>query len=97
VRSSPFSALPPRYLAYCNAHGAETPEAQRIADAKRYRGSWTIGYVYWVRHEIAEWCALTGKPFREMGWSEHVGFTDWLIKKYPPPAREQYIRHRATR
>jgi hypothetical protein len=95
VSNGPFNAQPPRYLAYCHAQGT-TPEAQRIADAKRY-GSWTIAYVYWVRHEIVEWCKLNGRFRLEMDWNDHIAFSEWLSKKYPAPAREQYIRHRAAR
>lgn len=96
MSNDPFDALPPRYLAYCHAHST-TPEAQRIADAKRYSGSWSTGYVYWVRHEIGQWCALNGLFRLEMNWNDHTAFSEWLSKKYPPPAREKYIRHRAAR
>jgi hypothetical protein len=96
VSLSSFDAIAPRYLAYCRAHGA-TPEEQRAADAKRYLGGWTIGYVFWVRHELAAWCALNGRFRLEMNGADHVEFTEWLGKKHAPPALGRYIRDAPTR
>lgn len=93
---SPFDAIAPRYLAYCRAHGA-TPEEQRVADEKRYLGGWTIGYVFWVQHELAAWCALNGRFRLEMNGAHHVEFTEWLCKKHAPPAPAKRIQHRAAR
>ena len=71
----------PRYLAYCRAHGAETPEQMVERDRIRWPGGINAGFLSWHGGMLASW-------FRESGDSatgplDHARYDAWLERQTP--------------
>jgi hypothetical protein len=80
---SPWKNQNPRYVAYCIAHGADSPQAQKSLDSTLHSGRWTRPYVAWIDQRTADWCEETGVIRFSMGWADHQRFDAWLAEKYP--------------
>lgn len=65
----PWAACQSRYVAYCRAHWAATPEAMLARDEAVWPGGCMTGYILWITRKWRKW---TGPAW------DHDGFDAWL-------------------
>jgi hypothetical protein len=66
---SPWAGTQSRYVAYCLAHGATSPEEMLARDTEQYPGGCMTGYILWISWKWREWPGAA--------W-DHEGFDAWL-------------------
>ena len=73
-----------RYVAYCKAHGAATPDEMMARDEAEYPGGVMCGYILWITSKWREWGDLTGHKGPRSA-DDHAAFDAWLGANRPDP------------
>lgn len=72
----------PRYLAYCAATGASTPDEALARDRERWPGGCMTGYITWINAQWEGFAKSVGIPRRvielQLGFDVHARFDAWL-------------------
>ena len=71
----------PRYLAYCWATGAASPEEARERDWQEHGGARNLPFIRWSNRHLEEWRRHSGQA----GPLDHGAYDAWLTEKYPAP------------
>lgn len=84
AKANPWNGYQSRYVAYCKAHGAGSPEEMLARDEVEYPGGKMGEYIRWIGAKWRDWRDLTQYPGPLMK-EHHEAFDAWLARNEPDP------------
>lgn len=70
-----------RYVAYCVAHGAASPDEMLTRDRTRWPGGLMCGFILWIKAQWEAWKSETKWRGPVLSEEDHANFDIWLAEK----------------